>query len=246
MIYRFSTLGSSNDEAALERYTEGDVIVAESQSAGRGQRGHRWESEVGQNLTFSLVLEPTFVAPANQFLLSEAVALGVVDMLDGYGIGAKIKWTNDIYVGDRKLAGILIEHKLQGASLARTIVGIGLNVNQRDFPSDLPNPVSMVLLRHFEFDRDEVLDRLVKTIMARYEQLRSGDDGPLQQDYHNRLYRLGMLDWYALPSGRRFRGTIMGVRPTGALVIENEKRERSEYLFKEVEFTIGAKPLVGL
>ena len=230
----------------MKRYTEGDVIVAESQSAGRGQRGHRWESEVGQNLTFSLVLEPTFVAPANQFLLSEAVALGVVDMLDGYGIGAKIKWTNDIYVGDRKLAGILIEHKLQGASLARTIVGIGLNVNQRDFPSDLPNPVSMVQLRHFEFDRDEVLDRLVKTIMARYEQLRSGDDGPLQQDYHNRLYRLGMLDWYALPSGRRFRGTIMGVRPTGALVIENEKRERSEYLFKEVEFTIGAKPLVGL
>lgn len=246
MIYRFSTLASSNDEAALKRYTEGDVIVAESQSAGRGQRGHRWESEVGQNLTFSLVLEPTFVAPVNQFLLSEAVALGVVDMLDGYGIGAKIKWTNDIYVGDRKLAGILIEHKLQGASLARTIVGIGLNINQRDFPSDLPNPVSMVQLRHFEFDRDEVLDRLVKTIMARYEQLRSGDDGPLQQDYHNRLYRLGMLDWYALPSGRRFRGTIMGVRPTGALVIENEKRERSEYLFKEVEFTIGAKPLVGL
>ena len=91
-----------------------------------------------------------------------------------------------------------------------------------------------------------MLDRLVKTIMARYEQLRSGDDGPLQQDYHNRLYRLGMLDWYALPSGRRFRGTIMGVKPTGALVIENEKRERSEYLFKEVEFTIGAKPLVGL
>ena len=246
MIYRFSTLASSNDEAALKRYTEGDVIVAESQSAGRGQRGHRWESEVGQNLTFSLVLEPTFVAPANQFLLSEAVALGVVDMLDGYDIGAKIKWTNDIYVGDRKLAGILIEHKLQGVSLARTIVGIGLNVNQRDFPSDLPNPVSMVQLRHFEFDRDEVLDRLVKTIMARYEQLRSGDDGPLQQDYHNRLYRLGMLDWYALPSGRRFRGTIMGVRPTGALVIENEKRERCEYLFKEVEFTIGAKPLVGL
>lgn len=246
MIYRFSTLASSNDEAALKRYTEGDVIVAESQSAGRGQRGHRWESEVGQNLTFSLVLEPTFVAPANQFLLSEAVALGVVDMLDGYSIGAKIKWTNDIYVGDRKLAGILIEHKLQGASLAHTIVGIGLNVNQRDFPSDLPNPVSMVQLRHFEFDRDEVLDRLVKTIMARYEQLRSGEDEPLQQDYHNRLYRLGMLDWYALPSGRRFRGTIMGVRPTGALVIENEKRERSEYLFKEVEFTIGAKPLVGL
>ena len=246
MIYGFSTLASSNDEAALKRYAEGDVIVAESQSPGRGQRGHRWESEVGQNLTFSLVFEPTFVAPANQFLLSEAVALGVVDMLDGYGIGAKIKWTNDIYVGDRKLAGILIEHKLQGASLAQTIVGIGLNVNQRDFPSDLPNPVSMVQLRHFEFDRDEVLDRLVKTIMARYEQLRSGDDGPLQQDYHNRLYRLGMLDWYALPSGRRFRGTIIGVRPTGALVIENEKRERSEYLFKEVEFTIGAKPLVGL
>lgn len=247
MIYRFPTLASTNDEAALARYAEGDVILARSQTSGRGQRGHRWESEVGQNLTFSLVLEPTFLAPAHQFLLSEAVALGVVDMLDGYGIGAKIKWTNDIYVGDRKLAGILIEHKLQGSSLARTVVGIGLNVNQRDFSSDLPNPVSMVQLRHFEFDLDEVLDRLAEAIMARYEQLRSGDEEPLQQDYHSRLYRLGMLDWYALPSGRRFRGTIMGVRPTGALIIENERRERHEYLFKEVEFTIGAgKPLVEL
>ena len=78
MIYRFSTLASTNDEAALARYTEGDVILARSQTSGRGQRGHRWESEVGQNLTFSLVLEPTFLAPAHQFLLSEAVALGVV------------------------------------------------------------------------------------------------------------------------------------------------------------------------
>lgn len=238
MIYRFDILTSTNDEACKSSYAEGDVIVADSQSAGRGQRGHRWESRVGENLTFTMVLEPEFIDPQQQFLLSEVVALGTVDMLAEYGIVAKIKWTNDIYVGDRKLAGILIEHKLQGTVIARTIAGVGLNVNQREFSALLPNPVSMVQLRHIEFDRDEVLDRLTSAIMTRYEQLRSGNGALLQSDYHQRLYRLGSLHWYALPDGRRFRGTIMGVEPTGALLIENEKRERRSYLFKEIEFLL--------
>lgn len=238
MIYRFPILPSTNDEAVKPCYGEGDIIVAERQTAGRGQRGHRWESAEQQNLTFTLVLEPTFLEPARQFLLSEAVALGVRDMLSEYGITARIKWTNDIYVGDRKIAGILIEHKLQGAAIARTIAGIGLNVNQMAFSADLPNPISMRQARHFEFDREEVLAGLASHLMARYEQLRGGDVESLQEDYHENLFRLGALNWFALPDGRRFRGTIRGVEPSGALRVEDEKRVERSYLFKEIEFLL--------
>lgn len=238
MIYRFPILPSTNDEAVKPCYGEGDIIVAERQTAGRGQRGHRWESAEQQNLTLTLVLEPTFLEPERQFLLSEAVALGVRDMLSEYGITARIKWTNDIYVGDRKIAGILIEHKLQGAAIARTIAGIGLNVNQMAFSADLPNPISMRQARHFEFDREEVLACLASHLMARYEQLRGGDVESLQEDYHENLFRLGALNWFALPDGRRFRGTIRGVEPSGALRVEDEKRVERSYLFKEIEFLL--------
>lgn len=238
MIYRFDTLGSSNDEACKPQYVEGDIILAQRQTAGRGQRGHTWESREGENLTFSLLLEPQFLSPSEQFLISECVALGVCDALLHYGIEAQIKWTNDIYIGDRKLAGILIEHKLQGSALARTVAGIGLNVNQTAFSDDLPNPISMAQATGREFDREEVLQTVATSLMARYEQLREGGAKELQADYHQRLYRLGQEHCYALPDGSRFRGIIRGVEPTGALRIENERGELLSFLFKEVEFVI--------
>ena len=241
MIYRFDTLGSSNDEACKPQYVEGDIILAQCQTAGRGQRGHTWESREGENLTFSLLLEPLFLPPSEQFLISEYVALGVCDALLHYDIEAQIKWTNDIYIGDRKLAGILIEHKLQGSALARTVAGIGLNVNQKAFSDDLPNPISMAQATGREFDREEVLQTVATSLMARYEQLREGGAKELQADYHQRLYRLGQEHCYALPDGSRFRGIIRGVEPTGALRIENERGELLSFLFKEVEFVIHGR-----
>lgn len=241
MIYRFDTLGSSNDEACKPQYVEGDIILAQRQTAGRGQRGHTWESREGENLTFSLLLEPLFLSPSEQFLISECVALGVCDALLHYGIEAQIKWTNDIYVGDKKLAGILIEHKLQGSALARTVAGIGLNVNQKAFSDDLPNPISMAQATGREFDREQVLQTVATSLMARYEQLREGGAKELQADYHQRLYRLDQEHCYALPDGSRFRGIIRGVEPTGALRIENERGELLSFLFKEVEFVIQGR-----
>ncbi|MBQ5617709.1 MAG: biotin--[Alistipes sp.] len=241
MIYRFDILPSTNDEATATQYVEGDIILAQCQTAGRGQRGHTWESREGENLTFSLLLEPLFLPPSEQFLISECVALGVCDALLHYGIEAQIKWTNDIYIGDRKLAGILIEHKLQGSALARTVAGIGLNVNQKAFSDDLPNPISMAQATGREFDREEVLQTVATSLMARYEQLREGGAKELQADYHQRLYRLGQEHCYALPDGSRFRGIIRGVEPTGALRIENERGELLSFLFKEVEFVIQGR-----
>lgn len=238
MIYRFDILSSTNDEACGSQYKQGDIIVAEAQTAGRGQRGHSWESGKGLNLTLSAVLEPAFLPPTEQFLLSEVVALAVVDTLATYSIEARIKWTNDIYIGDKKIAGILIEHKLQGNIIGRTIAGIGLNINQTLFSEDLPNPTSMATEQGIEFDRDEVLGRLQESISRRYTQLQSGQSKALQSDYHRLLYRLDEKHLYALPDGTRIQGIIRGVEPTGALKVEYENGKTVSYLFKEIEFLL--------
>ncbi|MEE1168368.1 MAG: biotin--[acetyl-CoA-carboxylase] ligase, partial [Alistipes sp.] len=143
MIYHIEQTTSTNDEARRDVYDHLDAIWSEHQTAGRGQRGHTWHSVEGENVTFSVVLKPTFLPVVEQFLLSEIVAISLVDTMKEYGIDCRIKWTNDLYAGDSKLAGVLIEHSLSVEGIARTIVGIGLNINQVDFPSDLPNPTSM-------------------------------------------------------------------------------------------------------
>ena len=172
MLHHLDTTTSTNDDARDEKYHEWDVVWADFQTAGRGQRGHEWHSRRGENLTFSVVLEPTFVAVAEQFAVSEVVALSLVDMLADYGIEARIKWTNDIYVGDRKLVGILIEHSLAATTLRRTIVGVGINVNQTEFDTSLPNPVSMAQLLGREFEAEEVLHCFLKHLQCNYEALR--------------------------------------------------------------------------
>lgn len=240
-VYHFESLSSSNDEARNLRYREGDWVGVEHQTAGRGQRGHTWSSHAGEDITGTLLLEPRFVAVREQFSISQAVALGMVDMLSGYGIEARIKWTNDIYVGNRKLAGILIEHTLAGDLLGRTLVGIGLNVNRKDFPSELPNPTSMVQIAGREFDRKEVLERMLTALMARYEQLRRGEVADLQRDYHRHLYRLDSLQRFRLPEGEEFEGRIRRVEPDGTLCVEHPDGVVRGYLFREIEFLIEAQ-----
>lgn len=138
---------STNSEAQRCRHDSPDFTVwaAEFQTAGRGQRGNTWESAVGENLTFSILFKPAKFLSTRQFELSEVVALGVVNYLSTKGIKAKIKWPNDIYVEDKKICGILIENTLSSDTLSVCIAGIGLNLNQRIFRSDAPNPTSVVL-----------------------------------------------------------------------------------------------------
>lgn len=238
MIYHFDITSSTNDDARNEKYCEGDVVWADFQTAGRGQRGHEWHSRKGENLTFSVVLEPSFIPIAEQFSVSEVVALSLVDMLAEYDISAKIKWTNDIYVGDRKLVGILIEHSLATTTLRRTIVGIGINVNQTDFDSSLPNPVSMAQLLGNQLVVADVLQCFIKHLQDNYELLRKGEKGELHDRYNTLLYRKNEYHNYALPNGDKFRAKIVGTAPSGALQLEDEEGKRKDYLFKEVEFII--------
>ncbi len=241
MIYHIQSTTSTNDDARCARYVHGDIVWAEHQSAGRGQRGHSWSSAEGENLTFSLVWEPRFLPAGEQFLVCEAVALALTDTLAEFGIEARIKWTNDIYVGDRKLVGILIEHNLAGGSLARTIVGIGLNVNQTEFDPELPNPVSMAGVAGRRFDRREVLEHIAECCAARYGQLERGGKEALQADYRARMYRLGERHPYRLADGTPFMASLEGVRPTGELLLRRDDGTCAGYLFKEVEFVISAR-----
>ena len=238
MIYHLDITASTNDDARDEKYREGDVVWADFQTAGRGQRGHLWHSRKGENLTFSAVLEPSFVPIAEQFSVSEVVALSLVDMLAEYGIEAKIKWTNDIYVGDKKLVGILIEHSLSSTALRRTIVGVGINVNQTEFDSSIPNPVSMAQLLGQELDAEKVLQCFLKHLQRNYEMLRNGGKVELHDRYNSLLYRKNEYHTYALPSGEKFRAKILGTAPSGALRLEDEEGNTKDYLFKEVEFVI--------
>ena len=238
MIYHLDITASTNDDARDEKYREGDVVWANFQTAGRGQRGHEWHSRKGENLTFSLVLEPTFMPIAEQFSVSEVVALSLVDMLAEYGIEARVKWTNDIYVGDRKLVGILIEHSLAPTTLRRTIVGVGINVNQREFDSSIPNPVSMAQLLDRELDAEEVLKCFLIHLQRNYELLRSGGKEILHERYNSLLYRKNEWHTYALPNGEKITAKIVGTAPSGALCLEDEQGKTKDYLFKEIEFVI--------
>ena len=251
MIYHLDITTSTNDDARDNKYREGDVVWADFQTAGRGQRGHEWHSRKGENLTFSVVLEPTFVPIAEQFSVSEVVALSLVDMLAEYGIEAKIKWTNDIYVGDKKLVGILIEHSLAQATLRRTIVGVGINVNQTEFAPSLPNPVSMAQLLGQDLNAEKVLNCFLKHLQQNYEHLHKiknsrfsildsqfNSENTLHNRYNELLYRLNEYHIYALSSGEKFKAKILGTTPSGALRLEDEEGETKDYLFKEVEFVI--------
>lgn len=241
MIYRIPETTSTNDDARDPKYRHGDVVWAERQTAGRGQRGHTWTSPASENLTFTLVLEPRFLPVGKQFLLSEAVSLALTDTFAEFGIDTRIKWTNDIYADDRKLVGMLIEHSYSGDTLARSIAGIGINVNQTVFDPALPNPVSMALVAGRTFCREAVLDAFLGHMEDHYAQLEAGEEVALQNAYRARMYLLDKMHPFRLADGTPIRGAIRGVRPTGELQLEHTNGSVHEYLFRQIEFVIPGR-----
>jgi len=210
----------------------GYAIMSRRQTAGRGQRGNTWESAPGMNVTLSLLLRPDGVDAAAQFTISEAVAIGVVDTIAPLlpGEEVRVKWPNDVYVGDRKICGILIENSLSGRRVERSIAGIGLNVNQDRFVSDAPNPVSLTQLTGERYDVEAVARRLCDNILARIEQ--PADD--LHGLYRTLLWRGEGYHAWTDASGRRFEARIADVAPTGHLTLETREGIRGTFAFKEV------------
>ena len=238
-IERIDELGSSNNYAATQlltkRLPEGIVFVANSQVDGRGQVSNRWESEPNKNLTFSIVLYPDFLEIMKQFEISKAISLGVVDFLKELTDQVSIKWPNDIYIGAKKVAGILIENSIRIDKISSCIVGIGLNINQQLFVSDAPNPISLTQATGIPYNLEEALFQLCQKIDARYHQLRNGDFRQIDDDYIEILYQLGNWSNYS-DENSDFEGQIIGVDQIGRLMIETRDGNIKKYHFKEVVF----------
>jgi BirA family biotin operon repressor/biotin-[acetyl-CoA-carboxylase] ligase len=232
-----STNNYANHKMRLESIEDGTVFLAYEQSAGRGQMKNNWESEPGKNLTFSIVLYPEFLEIRRQFLLSKVVSLGIYSVINKYVKELRIKWPNDIYAGEMKLAGILIENSIMGGSIKTSVIGIGLNVNQTVFESDAPNPVSMQLLTNEHFDCDQVLKEVLAGIDYYYQLLLRGETDKIDQEYISVLYRLEENHDFKTED-YVFTGKIKGVNEIGQLIIQNTDGKNQEFHFKEVEFQI--------
>ncbi len=228
----------STNDMALEKIkersiSEGSVIISDHQTAGKGQRGNRWFSEPGQNLTFSLVLQPVFLSPDRQFLLSMAVSLGLVSMLDQYGIKAMVKWPNDIVlVNGHKLAGILIENSITQKRIEYSVVGIGLNINQGMFGSFTASSLANVLGRPIGLQ--EVLEKTIHELESMYLKLKSGKSADVHLKYMQNLYRYQA--WAKYQDQEVFEGRIEGIDQRGRLEIRKTTGELVAYDLKEIKF----------
>lgn len=216
----------------LKAHGEGTmVVVADYQTAGKGCGTNSWESERGKNLTFSMLIHPTDIPASQQFRITEVVSVALCEVLEQYIGDVSIKWPNDIYMGDKKICGVLIENRLQGNVIVDSIIGIGLNVNQTEFVSDAPNPVSLRQLLGREIDREALLHDFLETL----ETVSSSET--TYSAYRNKLFRMGKQAVFSDETGR-FEGTIQDVETDGRLLIKDLAGQERRYAFKEVQFVI--------
>jgi len=241
LIVRLEVIDSTNNYANRQirehGLTEGTVFLAYEQTTGRGQQNNSWESVPGENLLFSIVLFPDFLEIRRQFMISKVVALGIYKALNKYVDSLKIKWPNDIYAGNRKLGGILIENSIMSGLLKSSIVGIGLNVNQTIFYSNAPNPVSLKMLTNQHFDSEIILTEILSGIDWYYSLLRNGEEEIIDREFISALYRINEKHFFKAEDVV-FEGEILGVNEIGQLLIRKNDGEVLEFHFKEVEFKV--------
>lgn len=245
VIKWYETIDSTNIEAVKQFNSLNDfeVIASKFQTEGRGQRGTKWESAKGENITLSIILKPDGIKAENQFIISQMVSLGILKYLKERGVKAKIKWPNDIFVGDKKIAGVLIEHLLSGDNLSGSIVGIGLNLNQVNFHHSTPNPTSLRRESNLEYNLDDEINDLLGSIYQIYQSFKGyGSDRELnriESQYHNSLYRLDQFHQYIeTPSNVVITSKITGIARNGCLTMENEDGITKEYSFKEIKYIL--------
>ena len=240
-IIRLYEIESTNDLAntllSKSEPAEGTAIMADFQRKGKGQIGRYWSADRGQNLLCSLIFYPRFITPADQFILNQWVSVSVADVLIDLGVdNVAVKWPNDVYVGDKKIGGILISNQLTGKSIKSCIVGLGLNVNQREWTSDIPNPTSLASYFNKQFAIMEIFDLTLSSIQQWYQTLIFGGKDRLEERYHNMLYRLNLEHTFIIDD-REMLGIIKGVDNVGRLIIEINSIPQ-KFDFREVRFKI--------
>lgn len=247
-----STNNFAKQHMAKSSPIDGTVILADEQFAGRGQAGTSWTSDANTNLTFSLIYHTSFLRATEQFYLNMAVSIGLVQAIDallnernsisaedGHArMSVKVKWPNDIYVNEKKIAGVLIENSISGMQLKYSVIGIGLNVNQTEFPEGL-NAVGMKRPGGDELDRNLVLNEMLSSIEKYFLLLKERKFELLKNKYLENLYRFREEASYSR-GGELFRASIADVEDSGKLILQTEKG-REHFGFKEIVF-IGSGP----
>ncbi len=242
IVDRYDKLPSTNEKMKSlqsEGLSEFNVIITNHQFAGKGQKGNSWESEQGKNLTFSLFLKPDFILAQDQFVISKIVCLGIIDVFSRYSDKFSIKWPNDIYYDDYKVGGILIENSLYANVIGSSVVGVGLNINQKKFYSNAPNPISLRNIVDKEFDLQTTLNDVLLSIWNLYTQVKDqGKFKEIDQKYLERLYRKQGFHEYKDDQGI-FKARIAGISEYGQLILCKENGQEITYSFKEVEFVVN-------
>lgn len=218
-----------------EKIEESTAVASFNQTSGRGQKGNLWISESGKNISYSIVVYPNYLSARNQFLISQTVALAVKSFLDEYTKDISIKWPNDTYWKEKKIAGTLIENRLKGDLIDYSVIGIGINVNQDEFPDTLPNPISLKQITGVEYDLTELANKLHNKILTALKELSHGTEVEIQRYYLNALYRRDGFHPYNTEDAS-FSARIRGISAKGCLILEHEDGTLKDYGFKEVSF----------
>ena len=236
--FKLDEISSTNDwlmtRISNQKFHEGTVVFASVQTNGKGQRGSQWFSQPYKSLTFSVLLKPSFLSPIHAFDLSICVALALSDSLNKLRSGFKIKWPNDIYFEDKKIAGVLIENQMNRSVYQNAVVGIGLNVNQLHF-DELSNAISLKQIIGIEFPVEKVMEHICESLEARYLILRSGHFKDLKNAYMSNLYGLNKLQSFMVDN-KKLNGKIIDVLRNGFLQIELMDGKIRDYDIKEIKF----------
>lgn len=241
-ILRFDEINSTNvylyDKISEKNDISDTVVVAAHQTAGRGMDKNRWESEAGKNLLFSIALNVNFLEAENQFKISQAVSVAIVETLSQFVDNQQlyIKWPNDIYFGDKKLAGMLIQNTIEGRMMGVSIIGIGLNVNQIEFSNDIPNPISLKQISGEDFDLENLLNLLIKNIKSSVEGLRIKENQiAINEKYISKAYRY--RQWADYVYKNKVKSMIInGFDCYGRLILEDQSGDEIICDVKELQF----------
>ena len=236
--FKLDEINSTNDWLMMrisnQKFHEGTVVLASIQTNGKGQRGSQWFSQPYKALTFSVLLKPSFLSPIHAFDLSICVALALSDSLNKLRSGFKIKWPNDIYFEDKKIAGVLIENQMNRSVYQNAVVGIGLNVNELHF-DELSNAISLKQIIGIEFPVEKVMEHICESLEARYLMLRSGHFKDLKNAYMSNLYGLNQVQSFMVDN-KKLNGKIIDVLRNGFLQIELMDGKIRDYDIKEIKF----------
>lgn len=242
-----ATVNSTNDYLRLHP----DIVTLRTdfQTSGRGQAGNHWESEQGQNLLFSTRLKEIGLAATDQWFINMLVAVALYETLNTklstLNSTLTIKWPNDLYYGDKKLAGVLIENTLLGTRIADSIIGIGLNLNQTKWHSDAPNPVSLKQITGEDYDPDEMMNIFLGTLNELVPEINH-----LRAYYMQHLYRREGFYWWeerevsTMPTmnGQRteqsFEAQIVDITSQGELVLQTRNQDIKTYHFKQIKYIL--------